>query len=289
MSTSITETIRRRYSCRAYLERPIAEETQRLLAEFLASNRIGPLGTRARFALVAATDQDRTSLKGLGTYGFIKGMTGFIVGAAAPGPTNLEDYGYLMEHAILRATDLGLGTCWLGGSFTKSSFARRIAAMRGELVPAVTAVGYPATDKPSDDRIRQHVGANRRLAWEHLFFDQKFGQPLSREAAGRYGEPLEMVRWAPSASNKQPWRIVRSGDLWHFFLQRTKRYGKGSLLFRLLRLADLQRVDMGIAMCHFELTARELGGTGRWVSDEPAIEKPAGNIEYVTSWQSSSS
>ena len=74
---------------------------------------------------------------------------------------------------------------------------------------------------------------------------------------------------APSASNKQPWRVVRRGDDWHFYLQRTKGYGKGSALFAVLRLADLQRVDLGIALCHFELAARELGLAGEWVLDEP--------------------
>jgi hypothetical protein len=57
------------------------------------------------------------------------------------------------------------------------------------------------------------------------------------------------------------------------------------LIFRLLHLADLQRVDMGIAMCHFELTARELGLGGRWVVDDPCIEKPDETSEYTTSWE----
>jgi hypothetical protein len=61
---------------------------------------------------------------------------------------------------------------------------------------------------------------------------------------------------APSATNKQPWRIVRDGAAWHFYLRRTKGYGKGSALFTVLRIADLQRVDLGIAIRHFELVAR---------------------------------
>jgi hypothetical protein len=76
---------------------------------------------------------------------------------------------------------------------------------------------------------------------------------------------------------------VRYGNAWHFFLQRIKGYGKGSLLYTMLRLADLQRVDMGIAMCHFELTANELGIKGVWILDEPGIEKPQG-AEYTVSW-----
>lgn len=33
--------------------------------------------------------------------------------------------------------------------------------------------------------------------------------PLEKEEAGNYEAALEMVRIAPSASNKQPWRILK--------------------------------------------------------------------------------
>jgi hypothetical protein len=281
----IFEIIKERYSCRTYVNQPIQASEQRALSEFLASNRSGPLGSRSRLALVAASDQDRASLKGLGTYGFIKGATGFMVGAVERAPKDLEDYGYRMEHAVLFATDLGLGTCWLGGTFTKSRFAEKIEVTRAERVPAVAAVGYVAEDSGFRDRIRVRVGAKDRLAGEQLFFDGSFGVPMAPDQTGAYREVLEAVRWAPSASNKQPWRIVRTGDDFHFYLQRTRGYGKGSLIFSLLRLSDLQRVDMGIAMCHFELTAGELGLTGHWAVDEPRIRKPDGSTEYTVSWR----
>ena len=285
MQKPITELIRQRYSCRKYQDKPIDGSQQRLLSDFLALKSAGPLGARARFALVAATDRDRQSLKGLGTYGLIRGGVGFIVGAAERAPRDLEDYGYLMEHAVVFATDLGLGTCWLGGTFSKSSFAKKIAVTASEVMPAVAAVGYVAEDSRFGRWIRKRAGSDLRFPWEALFFDERFGDPLTPERAGLYADPLEMVRLAPSASNKQPWRIVRVGDVWHFFLQRTKGYGEGSLLFSLLHLADLQRVDMGIAMCHFELTARELGLTGHWVIDEPDIKKPDKSMEYTVSWK----
>ncbi len=287
MQRPITELVRQRYSCRTYQDKVIDGSEQRSLSDFLDSTRTGPLGARARFVLVAATDRDRQSLKGLGTYGLIRGAPGFIVGAAKRAPKDLEDYGYLMEHAVLFATDLGLGTCWLGGTFAKSNFAEKIGVTAGEVMPAVTAVGCIAEAGKFGKWIRKRAGSDLRLPWESLFFEERFGQPLSPERAGPYAEPLEMVRLAPSASNKQPWRIVRTGDAWHFFLQRTKSYGKGSFLFRLLHLADLQRVDMGIAMCHFDLTARELALTGRWVVDEPDIKKPDESTEYTVSWKAS--
>jgi hypothetical protein len=172
----------------------------------------------------------------------------------------------------------------LGGTFTKSSFAEKISPRPGELIPAVTAVGYIA-EKPRwfETLIRQRAGADRRLPWESLFLDSGFGAPLEREAAGDYATPLEMVRLAPSASNKQPWRIVRDGERWHFYLRRTPGYRERTLV-RLFTVADMQRIDMGIAMCHFELAARELGLEGGWASHEPGIQTPDELTEYTASW-----
>jgi len=87
------------------------------------------------------------------------------------------------------------------------------------------------------------------------------------------------VRIAPSASNQQPWRIIRdkSGKNFHFYLKRTKGYNK------LFQGISLQNIDMGIAMCHFELTAKEAGLKGNWniENNGPATE----GLEYIVSWK----
>ena len=284
MNQPITELIRQRFSCRRHPVQPIAAETQQKLQEFLDIIQTGPFGSRTRLALIAASEQDRQSLKGVGTYGFIKNPQGYIVGAMGPGDRNLEDFGYLMEFAILFATDLGLGTCWLGGSFTKSGFAKKIAVTGAESVPAVTSVGYIADDSKAADWIRRRAGGAMRLPMEKLFFDGDFSQPLQLAEQGPYETILEMVRWGPSASNKQPWRIVKQDNAWHFYLQRTPGYGQDGWLGKLLGVADVQRLDMGIAMCHFELSAMELGLSGKWSIAEPALEKPDKHTEYTVSW-----
>ena len=217
----------------------------------------GPLGSAARFGLIAAEPDDASALRRLGTYGFIKGATGFIVGAVEAGPGDLEDYGYLLEEVILQATGLGLGTCWLGGTFTRGAFTSRFGGVSpDETIPAVVSTGYPGDD--GTERIRQREHGDRRLPPDELFFAGEWAEPLGEQADG-HAAALEAVRMAPSATNRQPWRIVRRGADWHFYLARSKGYGKGSPWFRLLRIADLQRVDLGIAMCHFDLVAREAG------------------------------
>ncbi len=285
-SKPVEEIVRQRFSCRNYIENPIKEDTRQLLVDYLSSIGDGPFGSRARFELAAATEQDRRALKGLGTYGFIRGATGFIIGAIQRDENNLEDFGFLLEQIILLATDIGLGTCWLGGSFTKSSFARKISAKESELVPAVVSVGYIAK-KPRriESLFRSGGGTDRRLPWEQLFFEGRFGAPLAEESAGEYTRPLEMVRLAPSASNRQPWRILKDGNRWHFYLQRTPGY-RERMLVKLFTAADLQRIDMGIALSHFELMVRDLDLDGYWEVGEPGIKIPDEDTEYTISWVS---
>jgi len=285
LKNSVFSLIERRHSCRLYTGEPLDAQERTALHEFLGGQRRGPLGSEIRIHLLAQTQEDPYCLRGLGTYGFIKGATAFMAGAVRSSPYDLEDYGYVMEHAVFVATDLGLGTCWLGGTFTKSKFARRIHLAPDEAMPAIVAVGYEAPrDRKGLTKSHGPKGRNR-LPMEKLFFWESFGKPLVG-CPSPYAKILEAVRWAPSASNKQPWRVVVAEEGFHLYLQRTKGYGKDSLIFKLLGLADLQRVDMGIAMCHLELSAKELGFRGRWVREEsrgPSI--PGERAEYVISWK----
>ena len=280
-SEPVAELIRRRFSCRRYVDTPIGQEERGRLEAFLASHTTSPLGSTARFHLVAATEESRQSLRGLGTYGTIRNPTGFVIGAVKPGEKNLEGFGYLMEQAVLYATDLGLGSCWLGGFFTRSSFSRAIRLSGKEAIPAVVAIGHTASPTAEMDVWRRIANGAQRLPWEQLFFDGRFGVPLAHEKAGLYAEPLEMVRLGPSASNRQPWRIVRDEAGFHFYVQRSAGYRD---VIKLARVVDLQRVDLGIAMCHFGLTATETGLPGAWEVRDPGIERPNGLTEYVVTW-----
>jgi nitroreductase len=280
---AVTDVVKARFSCRTYRDVPLAEEVRGALETFLAGIERGPFGALTRFRLVAATEEDRNALRGLGTYGFIRGATGFVLGAVGQGQRNLEDFGYCMEDAVLYATVLRLGTCWLGGTFRKSSFASLLDLREEEVMASVCSVGYVSDQRALVDRLaHRYAGAQRRLAWERLFSEKEFGVPLPPGEAGAYAEPLEMVRLGPSASNKQPWRVVKGDGAWHFYLQRTPGYDQG--MGGLFMASDLQRVDMGIALFHFEQTAREAGLAGRWVVDEPGIHKPDELVEYSASW-----
>jgi len=278
MSTpTLAGAIRNRFSCRTYDGRVPDEKTRERLRTFFRGNARGPFGNALRFELIDLTEAERAELKSLGTYGVVRGASLYIAGAARKGPRAMEDYGYGMERNVLFATSLGLGTCWLGGTLNRAGFSRKIGLAEEELMPAVSPVGYPAGKCSLTDRaFRFMAKSDRRKPWTELFFDGRPGNPIAQEHAGPFAEALEAVRIGPSASNRQPWRIVREGASFHFFLQRTPGYDK------MTGEIKLQEVDMGIALCHFELAAREVGCPGNWTVARPAFD--AGAMEYVVSW-----
>lgn len=280
-NSTLIETIKNRYSCRTYLKTSIPDEISDKLAHMLANQKEGPLGSLARFMLITANPDDPDALKNMRTYGFIKNPTAFILGSVQSAANDLEDYGFLLEEIILYATQLGIGTCWLGGTFHYGNFAKKMALAENESLPAVAAAGLTADQRSIQDLlVRRQADGNHRKTWNKLFFDGSFRMPLSEENAGPYATVLEMVRIAPSASNKQPWRILKDGVDWHFYLQRTPGYPPPAPV----KIADLQRIDMGIAMCHFADAAAALGLSGLWKNARPAHSLPDSLTSYVITW-----
>ena len=271
----VEQTVKARYSVRTYQERPLSAEAKEQINACIASLS-NPFSVEVRFRLLE-TETAAHSEK-LGTYGMIKGAKDFI-GAAVPGGAfALEALGYDFEKLILYAAHLGLGTCWLGGTFNRSKFAAAMHVTENELFPAVSPVGYPAPQKRlAESLARRMVKADQRKDWGTLFFKNNFTVPLEKGDAGEYLFPLEMLRLAPSASNKQPWRILLSENAIHFYEAKTPGYSDRAAF-------DIQRVDMGIAACHFHLAALEKGMPGTYKKlPEPKTEVPE-HMHYLFSW-----
>jgi nitroreductase len=270
---SIIENIKARYSCRSYEGKPLEKALEIKLRDFLDSIN-SQIKINARFIYMTNNTGDETPVK-LGTYGMIAGATNFIIGICDKEEKDYVEFGYLFEEIILYATDLDLQTCWLGGTFNRNEFTQKCRLLDNEYIAIACPVGVKK-QKPRifDNAVRSLVGANNKKPASELFFDQDLSTPLDFSGIGDYKTVLEMVRIGPSASNKQPWRIIKSELGYNFYLARTKAYPMG--------LFDMQRNDIGIAMCHFELTAKELGLKGEW--NNLNIKKGIDGLEYIKTW-----
>lgn len=275
LNFSIEDAVKKRYSVRNYQEKDIEVSKKKDIESFINSIT-NPLGSKVHFHYLDS--KNIANKEKLGTYGVIKGATEYIGTTIHLGPMALEAVGYELETVILYLAHLGIGTCWLGGTFDREAFADAMNIQEGEIFPIITPYGYAAPTKHEREiEMRKIVEADHRKEWDQLFFKNDFHSPLTKEDAGVLYFPLEMVRLGPSASNKQPWRILVIDNVCHFYEYREPGYSDRFPY-------DIQRIDIGIAAAHFDLSVKEKQIKGHFdTAAEPSIETPQ-HMEYVFSW-----
>ncbi len=277
-SKSIIDIIRERTSRRTYsgqpLEKDIKEKVKIVLKNSVSKGPFSKIAGNIRFELVGISDFELNEQKRLNLR-VIEGAQDFIIGAIEDSQYNREYYGYTLETIILAVTDMGLGTCWLGGFFNRRIFSAKIMIAPNEIVPAITPIGYYAKRTPMELKIRSLIKADERIPWNNLFFNNNFSTPLTEEQAGKYSTLLKMVQLGPSASNRQPWRLIKEldKDIFHFYIICEKNN----------KINDFSRIDIGIAVSHFNFSAKELGIKGKWEFKEPNIPDSK-RFSYIITW-----
>ena len=151
-----------------------------------------------------------------------------------------EAFGYSFEEMVLYAWSLGIGTTWIGGTLNREVFENAVGVDDDEYMMIVSPLGYPS-DNPSkvDRNLREMVKGDERFPYSELFFKDDFNNPLDCVE-----DCLEAVRLAPSAANRQPWRVVKAENDYHFYVKHTKGYESGVGW-------QVQKIDLGIALSHF--------------------------------------
>ena len=274
LTFSVRDTVESRISVRTY-EKDLLPQNMRQSLLSYAEGLENPIGPKIRLQFIEKTANGGGEK--LGTYGMIKDANLFLGVTVPKEEYALESLGYEFERVVLYARSLGLGTCWLGGTFNRSAFTAKMDIRENEIFPILCPVGYPAAKPRASERLfRRTVKARRRLPWEKTFFLHDFDHPLSEDWDGTYAFPLEMVRLAPSAVNKQPWRIVVTDNAVHFFEKHTLGGEAVGV--------DIQRIDLGIALCHFHLAAMEQNLPGHFERTPPDMAVPPG-MTYIVSWK----
>ena len=262
------ETMLTRKSVRTYDPRPLEAETVAALQAFAEAVE-APFGVPVTFVFLDAAAQGLSSPVLTGEPMYVAGKVGKV-------PYGDVAFGFAMEQLLLYAWSLGVGSVWIGGTMKRELFEQAAGLGDGERMPCVSPLGYPAAKKSLRETVmRRGVGADGRIPGEKLFFEGDFERPLAGKALEPWSEVLELVRWAPSAVNRQPWRLVLRDGAFHFYLKHDKGYVSD-------KVGDMQKIDLGIALCHFVLGARLLGRTAAVAVADPGIPAPAGT-EYIAS------
>ena len=267
---TLKDIVKSRRSFRTFDGNLICPEDREKLEEYINAGITNPFGIPVEFVLLDAEEYGLSSP-------VIAGEKLYVAGKITKVPYADVAFGYSFERLVLFAWSLGIGTTWIGGTMKREQFEKAAGLKDGETMPCVSPLGYPAKKLSLREVLmRKGVKADSRLAFGELFFEGSFDRPLTEGAAGKLAPALEAVRLAPSAVNKQPWRAVVCGERVHFYEKRSRGYVSDNGW-------DMQKIDMGIALCHFELAAKECGVDAAFELGDPSLPVPEG-VTYIASF-----
>ena len=269
------ETIRQRNSVRTYEDVDLNKDHRSRLSSLLdgVNSELGPFRASFRVQDLTVLGSTEKATK-VGTYGVIKGQRGFLVGICDLSRDSLIDLGRALQGLVLELTEMGIGTCWLGGTFKRSDLSGPIDLNDGENIAVLISYGYPAKKKRLvEGLMKAAAGSKNRKNPEELFFADGF-KPLQQSFSSVLKNHLEAVRLAPSAINKQPWRLVVSEQELRLYLQRpAKTEG---------RAMNMKYLDMGIAMAHLEAASLIDAIDFDWIAEGSGTVDDDG-LEFIAS------
>ena len=266
--SELLNIIRGRKSVRTFDGRKLPEADLNELKNF-AADITNPFDVPVRFDFLDAGEHGLSSP-------VLTGEKLYVAGIVRKMPCADVAFGYAFERFVLHAQAMGIGTTWIGGTMKRELFEKAAALGEGERMPIISPLGYPAGKKSVRETLmRKGVGTDSRMPAQALFFDGAFGTPLGGQQAQELAELIEMVRWAPSAVNKQPWRIILKDGQAHFYEKQDKGYVSDAT-------GDLQKIDVGIALCHFVMGLEEMGKKPQVHVSDPGITVPE-HVEYIAS------
>jgi nitroreductase len=275
LNIPIEETIKKRVSVRSYDAKKLSElDKEKLLKEI--NQLTNPFGENVRIHLI---EKDIASNgEKLGTYGVIKGAQTYLGVSVDKSEYGLIAAGYQFENLVLYATHMGLATVWLAATFSREQFTTAMDIKDHELFPAISPIGYAAAKQSITEKLmRKTMKSDNREAWDKIFFQDFYGNPLSKEEANVYIKPLEMLRLAPSATNAQPWRVVKKQGAYHFFESHKSNASEADKM--------IKKVDIGIALSHFHQTALDHGLNGNFEKQSDFNIDIPENTNYIISWK----
>jgi len=164
----------------------------------------------------------------------------------------LENAGFILQQVDLFLSSKGFGSCYVGMALP-SKDTRKMSELE--------FVIFMAFGTPAEPVHRTDSSQFRRKALEKIA-DLSV---LSEDVNSFYNVTalLESVRLAPSATNNQPWFLVPGKDKLEFYC--VKPGFIKSIAYR-----KMNKIDMGIALCHCALAAANSGKTYEFICDNQA-------------------
>lgn len=221
---TLLEAMDERRSRRLYLSQPIETAVQSKLQSLIDSyNAASGLSIRFVEDGSSAFNSFRKS------YGLFSGVRSlFVLVGSKTDPNLKEKAGYYGEMLVLESTTLGLGTCWVGGTFQTQSILAQLN--EDEELACVIPVGYVEALSFKEKMVHQMVAGKSKSVDQLLRSEETIPEVILNG--------MRAVQKAPSAANRQPVRF---------------QYDKGVLTVYTVDDGKFNLIDLGIVKAHFQL------------------------------------
>ena len=216
------QAIRERISRRSYLDEPISLEHLAVLLDV-----IGRINEDSGLTFSFLEDGSVAFDRGK-SYGLFSGVRSLLMMKGDRSmPYFREKVGYYGERLLLAATGLGLGTCWVGGTFDRSA----LPVEEWEEIVCVSPVGLVRKEETLKERV---VRASIHRGSKSIAQMTEADRPLTSQET----IAMELVQRAPTARNTQ--KVVF-------------RFRGEEISAWVPEDAPFDLVDLGICKYHFEV------------------------------------
>lgn len=218
--------MRERHSVRSYFDKPIPPDViAQLQEEIDACNREGLLSIRL------FTEEPRAFDSFTARYGQFQGVRNYLMMSGKKASDLEERVGYYGQRIVLKATTLGLQSCWVGLTYNKRAVKRHLGS--DEKLVCAIALGY---------------GTTQGTAHKNKDISTRYKLPADKAAPAWFMAGMEAAMLAPTAVNQQRFIFWLEDDIY----VRAESTG-----------GSYSRVDLGIAKYQFELGAGSANFTWR--------------------------
>ena len=211
----IEKIIKERHSVRNYLDKEIEQEKIDKL-----NKKIKEINEKEKLNIQLIINDKEVFDKFILHYGRLKNCKNYIALIGKKDKLLKEKIGYFGEQIVLLAAELGLNTCWVAGTYKKSSVKAKIN--KDEKLICIIAIGYGTTN--GTDRKSKTI--------EEV--------SLSKEYPDWYKKGIEYALLAPTALNEQKFKF---------------KYIDESTIKVIPGKGPMTKIDLGIVKYHFELGA----------------------------------
>lgn len=220
------QAIQKRISRRSFLQQKVSEEKIQKL-QTMATQLNKESGLTFEILLEGSSMFSDLSK----SYGMFKNVQSLILLKGPMDNISVEKSGYYGEKLVLELTKLGLGSCWVHGTYDKNN--PMLQGQGDNRLICVIPFGEVTAQTTTKEKMIRGISHRRTKTAKEM-------TNAGKEAPNWFWNAMEAVQLAPSALNSQKTKIL---------LQ------EGKIIAQIGAVKETDFIDLGIAKLHFEIGA----------------------------------